>query len=85
MHSPFSRKARAFRIYNEEAMRLTIDLSQPGEIERNTEQRIQTNVILYSTRRWGKYKGFIADFLTLKLASRHLKSPPSICVVLLTI
>ncbi|KAG2056582.1 hypothetical protein BDR06DRAFT_1019507 [Suillus hirtellus] len=61
MHSPFSRKAPAFRIYNEEAT--------PGEIERNTEQRFQTNAILYSTRRWGKYKGFIADFLTLKLAS----------------
>lgn len=40
----------------------TIDLSQPGEIERKTEECIWTSTVLYSIGGWSKDRGLIADF-----------------------
>jgi hypothetical protein len=40
----------------------TIDLSQPGEIERKIEECIWTTTILYAIGGWSKDKGFRADF-----------------------
>jgi hypothetical protein len=40
----------------------TIDLSQPGEIERKTEECIWTSTVLYSIGGWNKDRGLIADF-----------------------
>jgi hypothetical protein len=40
----------------------TIDVSQPGEIERKIEECIWTTTILYAIGGWSKEKGFKADF-----------------------
>jgi len=40
----------------------TIDLSQPGEIERKMEECIWTNTLVFAIGGWGKKKGFNADF-----------------------
>lgn len=40
----------------------TIDLSQPGEIERKIEECIWTATVLYATCSWSKHKSFVADF-----------------------
>ena len=40
----------------------TIDLSQPGEIERKMEECIWTTTILYSIGGWSKENGLKADF-----------------------
>jgi hypothetical protein len=40
----------------------TIDLSQPGEIERKMEECIWTNTIIYTIGGWSKEKGFAASF-----------------------
>jgi hypothetical protein len=40
----------------------TIDLSQPGEIERKIEECIWSTTILYAIGGWSKEKGFRADY-----------------------
>jgi hypothetical protein len=40
----------------------TIDLSQPGEIERKMEEYIWAGTVLYATCSWSKHKSFVADF-----------------------
>jgi hypothetical protein len=40
----------------------TIDLSQPGEIERKMEECIWTSIIIYAIGGWSKEKGFVANF-----------------------
>lgn len=40
----------------------TIDLSQPGEIDRKMEECIWTNTIIYAIGGWNKEKGFTANF-----------------------
>jgi hypothetical protein len=42
----------------------TIDLSQPGEVERKMEECIWTNAILYAVGGWSKEEGFCADFFS---------------------
>ncbi|KAG2063736.1 hypothetical protein BDR04DRAFT_1123063 [Suillus decipiens] len=59
----------------------TIDLSQPGKIERKMEECIWTSTILYSIGGWNKDRSITADFY-LQHASGHIKSLPSIYVAL---
>jgi hypothetical protein len=40
----------------------TIDLSQPGEIERKMEECIWTNTIIYAIGGWSEEKSFTASF-----------------------
>jgi hypothetical protein len=40
----------------------TIDLTQPGEIERKMEECIWTNTIIYAVGGWSKESGFTANF-----------------------
>jgi hypothetical protein len=40
----------------------TIDLSQPGEIERKIEECVWTATILYGIGAWNNVNGFRADF-----------------------
>jgi hypothetical protein len=42
----------------------TIDLSQPGEVERKVEECIWTSTILYAIGGWSKEEGFCADFFS---------------------
>jgi hypothetical protein len=53
----------------------TIDVSQPGEIERKIEECIWTGAILYATCRWSKNKTFIADFFLMHLVTSTLFLP----------
>jgi hypothetical protein len=45
-----------------DAEQWTIDLSQPGEIERKVEECIWTATILYGIGGWSKEDGLKADF-----------------------
>jgi hypothetical protein len=40
----------------------TIDLSQPGEMERKMEECIWTSIIIYAVGGWNEEKGFVANF-----------------------
>lgn len=53
----------------------TIDLSQPGEIERKTEECIWTSTVLYSIGGWNKDRGLIADFFFMHLVTSGLFLP----------
>jgi len=50
----------------------TIDLSQPGEIDRKMEECIWTNTIIYAIGGWSKEKGFVADFNFMHLVTSSL-------------
>jgi len=50
----------------------TIDLSQPGEIDRKMEECIWTNTIIYAIGGWSKEKGFTADFNFMHLVTSSL-------------
>ncbi|KAG2740712.1 hypothetical protein P692DRAFT_20881154 [Suillus brevipes Sb2] len=53
----------------------TIDLSQPGEIERKMEEFIWTATVLYATCSWSKHKSFVADFFLMHLVTSTLFLP----------
>ncbi|KAG0691586.1 hypothetical protein DFH29DRAFT_819371 [Suillus ampliporus] len=53
----------------------TIDLSQPGEIERKMEECIWTNTVLYAICGWRKDRGFTADFIFMHLVTSSLFLP----------
>ncbi|OAX36703.1 hypothetical protein K503DRAFT_694635 [Rhizopogon vinicolor AM-OR11-026] len=50
----------------------TIDLSQPGEIERKIEECIWTNTIIYAIGGWSKEKGFTANLFFMHLVTSSL-------------
>ncbi|KAJ8595539.1 hypothetical protein M405DRAFT_338266 [Rhizopogon salebrosus TDB-379] len=56
----------------------TIDLSQPGEIERKIEECIWTTTILYAIGGWSKDKGFRADFFLMHLVTSSLFLPATL-------
>ncbi|KAG1750463.1 uncharacterized protein EDB91DRAFT_1217151 [Suillus paluster] len=53
----------------------TIDLSQPGEIERKMEECVWINTILYAIGGWSKDRGFTAEFFLMHLVTSSLFLP----------
>ncbi|KAG2151107.1 uncharacterized protein EDB93DRAFT_1240158 [Suillus bovinus] len=53
----------------------TIDLSQPGEIERKIEECIWTSTILYSVGGWSEDRSLTADFFFMHLVTSSLFLP----------
>jgi len=53
----------------------TIDLTQPGEIERKMEECIWTNTIIYAIGGWSKETGFTANFFFMHLVTSSLFLP----------
>ncbi|KAG2065071.1 hypothetical protein BDR04DRAFT_1109131 [Suillus decipiens] len=53
----------------------TIDVSQPGEIERKMEECIWTNAVIYTVGEWKEGKGFTADFIFMHLVTPTIFLP----------
>ncbi|KAG0692193.1 hypothetical protein DFH29DRAFT_1084919 [Suillus ampliporus] len=53
----------------------TIDVSQPGEIERKMEECFWTTTLLYAVGGWSKDGGFTADFFLMHLVTSSLFLP----------
>ncbi|KAG0700989.1 hypothetical protein DFH29DRAFT_1080332 [Suillus ampliporus] len=53
----------------------TVDVSQPGEIERKMEECFWTTTLLYAIGGWSKDVGFTADFFLMHLVTSSLFLP----------